>query len=265
MITAVGVVIPARDEGCLLGACLQALRRALLELPPRLGRAVCVVADRCTDDTAAVARAAFGGWRAGLVESNGRELPIGLLRDHGVRALRPLLRGHSPSRTLLLNTDADSTVDSGWAREHVARAAEGSHAIAGMADLDLLSLSPHARARYQRVIDGVRRREGHGNVYCANLAVRADAYASVGGFGPVPTGEDHDLWRRLEQAGYLLRFDSGARVTTSPRLTGRARHGLADLLRSLHDAPADRAPEVIALADSRPLASSQSADHPGSR
>jgi hypothetical protein len=198
-----------------------------------------VVADRCGDDTARLARAAFGGWRCGTVVANSHTSSIGEVRDLGFRAVQRDLAGHPPGQTLLLSTDADTTVEPGWAREHVARAAEGSHAVAGTAALSVSPATPLARDRYQRVLDAARRPEGHGNIYGANLGVRADAYTAVGGFLALPTGEDHDLWQRLRRAGYRLCYDTSARVVTSARLTGRAPHGLAGLLRSLNDDPVE--------------------------
>ena len=58
-IAAAGVVVPAHDEEALLPACLAALRRAAgaLHVPVHL----LVVADACTDGTAAVARAGEPG------------------------------------------------------------------------------------------------------------------------------------------------------------------------------------------------------------
>lgn len=233
MITAVGVVIPARDEAAHIGACLRAVRHALLALPPRIDRAVCVVADRCADDTAGIARAAFGGWRAGQVVGTGARLSIGEVRDLGVRTVRTQLPGHQPARTLLLSTDADTTVAPGWAREHLARATEGTHATAGSAELSAPLPTASAEHRYRGVLERARLPDGHGNVYGANLGVRADAYSAIGGFLPLRSGEDHDLWRRLGAAGYRRCYDTGARVITSARLTGRAPNGLAALLSTL--------------------------------
>jgi hypothetical protein len=55
---------------------------------------------------------------------------------------------------------------------------------------------------------------------------------------PLNTGEDHDLWRRLGQAGYRLSYAADTLVTTSARLRGRATGGLADLLYSLENGAA---------------------------
>ncbi|HVV14573.1 glycosyltransferase family 2 protein [Amycolatopsis sp.] len=233
MIEAVGVVIPARDEETTVGACLDAVGAALQSLPGRLERAVCVVADRCSDRTAETAAAALGGGRWGSVYRSEHDLSLGEVRALGVRQCLSRL-GTDPSVTLLLSTDADSLVDPGWAPAHVARANEGYHAIAGSAELiDPAGLGPLARCRYEAVLDDAAGPEGHGNVYGANLGVRADAYATVGGFAALSSSEDHDLWNRLGRAGFRRCYDETARVLTSARLRGRAPAGLAALLRRL--------------------------------
>jgi hypothetical protein len=232
VITAVGVVVPARDEQDLIEPCLHALRHALWRLPARVDRAVCVVADRCEDDTAARARATFGGWTPGRVVVTGRDRTIGEVRDLGGHAVRTELAGHAASDVLLLNTDADTQVGSGWARAHLRRVERGAHAVTGPAELTgPFPGSPHAARRYHAVV------AGGVNVYGANLGVRADAFDAVGGFGSRRTGEDHDLWRRLGEAGFRCRVEPAAEVRTSARLDGRAPDGLAALLRTLREEP----------------------------
>jgi SAM-dependent methyltransferase len=234
MISAIGVVVPAHNEEDLIGGCLRALRKALQELPAAVDRAICVVADRCTDATSEPARREFNGWRSGMVVTSGTAGSIGEVRDLGVRRARAALSGHPDCRVLLLCTDADTIVAPDWARRHVNRASRGSHAVAGFAELDgTTPMTPRTALRYRGVLADARQAEGPGNVFGANLGVRADAYTSVGGFRPLHTGEDHDLWHRLGSAGYRLCFAADALVTTSSRLRGRATGGLADLLRSL--------------------------------
>jgi GT2 family glycosyltransferase len=238
VISAIGVVVPAHDEAGFIGPCLRALHRALSRLPAAIDRAVCVVADRCADDTAEIARREFTGWSAGLVTVTGAASSLGEVRDLGMRRVRSVLPGHDDARTLLLCTDADTVVAPDWACRHHDRVSRGSHAIAGFARLGESSLTPGAQLRYNQVLADARQPAGHGNVYGANLGVRADAYHSVGGFRPLSTGEDHDLWRRLGQAGFRLSYAADTLVTTSARLHGRATGGLADLLGSLESGAA---------------------------
>lgn len=232
MISAVGVVVPARDEADLIAACLAHLRVALVALPSRIERAVCVVADRCVDDTARIARAGFAGWPHAAVVSNACARTVGEVRGLGLHQVSAMLARHEPARTLLLSTDADSTVGQDWALEHLRLAETGWHAVAGVAEL-AEPLAPVIASRYAVVHGRAGGRDGHGNVYGANLGVRADAYAAVGGFAPLATGEDHDLWRRLHAAGFRCRYAKGPVVTTSARLHGRAPDGMAALLSGL--------------------------------
>ncbi|NMH96125.1 glycosyltransferase [Pseudonocardia acidicola] len=62
MISAVGVVIPARNEQDRITECLRSVRAALRQLPPATHRAVTVILDRCTDDTPARVAAALDDW-----------------------------------------------------------------------------------------------------------------------------------------------------------------------------------------------------------
>ncbi|WP_318306854.1 glycosyltransferase [Amycolatopsis solani] len=236
MIEAIGVVVPARDEAELVGGCVHALGEALRRLPSGVAYAVCVVADRCRDATAATARAAFGGL-PGVVVTATSARTIGEVRDLGIARVRERLRAPAAG-TLLLSTDADTRVTPGWARAHLARARQGYHAIAGTAELAApFSTSARALRQYEHILDDARTATGHGSVYGANLGVRADAFDAAGGFGPRATGEDHDLWRRLGQAGFRRCFEPSAPVVTSARLHGRAPDGLATLLRRLARTP----------------------------
>jgi GT2 family glycosyltransferase len=165
---------------------------------------------------------------------------IGEVRDLGLAGLD--LAGHRPSQVWLLSTDADTTVAPDWAECHVDLARHGADAVAGVAWLSQDTAVPATVARrYSTLLAGRRLPEGHGNVYAANLGVRADAYRAVGGFGAVATGEDHDLWRRLRQAGYRCHYAESPQVVTSARRHGRAPGGLADLLATLDREAADPA------------------------
>ena len=242
-VSAVGVVVPARDEEERIGRCLHSVRHALAALPADIAVAVAVVLDRCSDTTPRRVAALIVDWPdAQVVPATGRSSMrpagsgVGALRDLGLRHVLARLAPHPPAGTWLLSTDADTTVPADWARAHLGCAAAGAHAVAGLADLTTAEpLAADALLRYRAIVDDGVRGATHHHVYGANLGVRADAYLAVGGFPRAGAGEDHGLWRRLRAAGYALAQPVGLRVQTSARLDGRAEGGLAHLLRSLHD------------------------------
>ena len=222
----VGVVVPARDEEDRIGARLESLAAAVR----RAGRptVVCVVADRCRDATAELARA------AGVeVVRNDRPLTIGDVRNLGFRRVASRLGGVT-ERTWLLGTDADTVVPPTWIADHLRYAETGVAAVAGAVDLD----DPHrlpadALARYTRLVAARVAGRTHGHAYAANLGVRADAFLQVGGYPGVLSGEEHALLARLRHAGHRVLCPTDVRARTSARTTGRARGGLADLLCAL--------------------------------
>jgi hypothetical protein len=252
-VTAVGVVVPARDEQERIVACLTSVRRATATLPDALAVAVAVVLDRCSDATPVRVAAVLADWPqaeaitveplpglpATVVRGVGsaavRGSGVGAVRDLGVRHVLRRLAAHPRSGTWVLSTDADTTVPADWAVAHLRGAAGGAHAVAGLADLaGTEHLAADALRRYDALVERGLRGGVHRHVYGANLGVRADAYLAVGGFPHQGAGEDHRLWRRLRAAGYTLAQPVDIRVRTSARLHGRADDGVAALLRSLH-------------------------------
>ena len=226
MIAAIGVVVPAHNEEQTIGPCLSALADALrgIRLPTR----VCVVADRCTDATVPLVRAVLPEAMIHVVDDN---LPLGSLRDLGMRAV---LGDHHPADVWLLGTDADTRVCPDWVRNQLAHAEAGADAVTGLVDLlDAAHLTASLRTRYAEIVSAGLLPESHNHVHGANFGVRASAFLAVGGYRPLHTGEDRDLWFRLLDAGYCLRQPLDLHVRTSSRLVGRARGGLADMLATL--------------------------------
>jgi Glycosyltransferase like family 2 len=232
-IQAVGIVVPARDEQDRITDCLLAVRAAVAALPPSVAVAGCVVADRCRDATAPVARQAWGRQPGLEVLVNAGELTIGQVRDRGVRALLRRLPA-TLERTWLLHTDADTVVPPGWVADHLRYAEAGADAVAGAIDLDdPRSLPADTLCRYADLVEAGTGRYRHRHAYAANLGVRAAAYAAVGGFPAVASGEEHALLALLRKRGHSVVSPTDVRARTSARLHGRARDGLADLLRGL--------------------------------
>ncbi len=223
----VGIVVPARDEEERIGACLRAVAAA----GRRCGcpSITCVVADRCTDATVDRARAAG----ADVVVRNDVPRPVAEVRNQGFRRVRGWL-GAVGERTWLLSTDADTVVSPTWVLDHLRYAASGADAVAGAVDLDDPHvLPPDVLTRYTALV--ARRVAGctHGHAYAANLGGRGSAFQRVGGFPAVACGEEHALLVRLRGAGLRVVSPTDVRARTSARREGRARGGLADLLRTL--------------------------------
>jgi cellulose synthase/poly-beta-1,6-N-acetylglucosamine synthase-like glycosyltransferase len=237
VITSVGIVIPARNEQTTISPCLLAVRAALAAAPPTVRTAVCVVLDRCTDGTGDIVAACAPNVD---IVVNRAPHTVGTIRDLGVRRVLSSL-GDRAEQTWLLNTDADSVVPAQWLAHHLSYADRGAQAVAGLATIaDWRGHDETTRRRYDDLVAKLRHGRWHEHVYGANLGVRADAYLAVGGFAAVSTGEDQDLWNRLENAGMSLARPTDRPVVTSGRTQGRAVGGVADLLRELGTvAPAD--------------------------
>ncbi len=233
------VVVPAHNEERRIAACLRSVRVAAAQVAP-LPVVIVVVADACTDATARLA--ARGG--AHVVETRGHN--VGLARAAGVdRALE--LLGDAGQNAWLAMTDADTTVPTAWLTHQVARAGEGHDAVLGTIRLapttaDALLVARHDAAYFRtRRFHGAGGAWEHPHVHGANLGVSAAAYLRVGGFAPLPTGEDRDLAARLVATGHRVARTDRHPVHTAARLRGRAPGGLADLLVSLHPATGPRA------------------------
>ncbi|MFF8556509.1 glycosyltransferase [Streptomyces sp. NPDC015501] len=231
-VAAVAVVIPARDEEDLLPAALASVRAAAEH--PGVGSApvlTVVVADTCTDATAAVARAT-----GALVVPVGFR-NVGRARAAGVRAALGVL-GDVPAPVWIASTDADGTVRPDWLAHQLGRAAEGWDAVVGTVAADRWPPDkPHLAARYHHLYEMTRPPAGrpwrHPHVHGANLGVSSRAYALAGGFPPEPLDEDRGLVDALERTGARILRTADCPVTTSTRTAPRARGGFGDHLADL--------------------------------
>ena len=229
--SAVGVVVPARDERARIGRSLAAVSTAVAAVGATC--AVVVVDDDSADGTADAARDALeaAGVRHRVITVH--EHQASRARARGVEALRDLLDA-APADTWLLSTDADSVVPPDWIRRHLDHAARGALAVAGVVtltdDLD------GRRAAASWAIDyapTVSASAGHPHVHAANLGIRLDVYDAIGGFHDLDRAEDIDLWRRVRAAGVAPVADATLAVSTSARLDGRVELGFASALRRL--------------------------------
>src|SRR5689334_1986461 len=155
------VVLPAHDEEATIGRTLVSVARALSHAR-RAGvvtrATVQVVAHRCRDRTAAVARASLGGGGAVLVDDASTR--VGRVRDLGVRLALARLGGDGG--TWVLSTDADTTVPRTWvvdvldaARRHRA------DAVVGLAPVTGFGADRRAASAYDAILAaGMRRGSG---------------------------------------------------------------------------------------------------------
>jgi cellulose synthase/poly-beta-1,6-N-acetylglucosamine synthase-like glycosyltransferase len=223
----IGVVVPAQNEEGTIARCIRSIREAHAALGGSARLWIVLVADACTDATAARARVALQD-QGEVIECDVR--CAGAARTEGAAAALSHFRDTRPDDVWLANTDADTHVPLDWLKRQIEFANEGDTGVAGIVELDLEPGVAHSvrdvfRHAYPLGFDGT-----HTHVHGANLGVRADAYLAVGGWRASALAEDHCLWNRLKAAGWRLRATILIRVTTSARLRGRAPGGFADTL-----------------------------------
>jgi glycosyltransferase involved in cell wall biosynthesis len=223
-VSVAGVAVPAHNEEELLPACLAALREAAgaARVPVR----VLVVADACTDRTAAVA-AAHG---AEVIAIRARN--VGAARAAGMAELLRRTAGTAPAAVWLATTDADTVVPPGWLHRQLGYAGQGWDMVLGTVTVtDWAGYPPHAPAVFAAMYEFG---EGpHPHVHGANLGIRAAAYLAAGGFKPLRTAEDHALTAAATETGSQVLQASDITVVTSARRQARAPRGFSHLLRTL--------------------------------
>ena len=233
MIRSVGVVVPAHDEEELLPGCLAALRAAAAQAGaerPWLRLRIVVVADACSDGTAALARQAG----ATVVTLSARN--VGRARAAGAREVLRHAPEDLPAGTAaaswLATTDADSLVPPDWLARQLRYAAGGWEAVAGtVAVTDWTGHPPGTAAEYARQYGGYR--GPHPHVHGANLGFTAQAYLVAGGFPPLRTGEDRALVAAMRAQGRRVLRTSSLPVVTSARRQYRAPAGFGHHLTTL--------------------------------
>jgi glucosyl-3-phosphoglycerate synthase len=225
------IVVPARDEEALVGACLEALADQR-DVEPSAYE-VLLVLDGCTDATAA--RAAQAAERHPSLRLHVMEGPaagVGRARRLGMDiACERLLELGRPG-ALVATTDADSAVEPGWLAAKLRAAAGGARAIGGDivlagADQDLARRRDARRAARFAALSASEPEAEHPHFSGASIAVTAEAYRLVGGLAPRAALEDEAFERALVRAGVPIVRTTAARVATSARADGRAFRGLA--------------------------------------
>ncbi len=250
------VVVPARDEQDLIEACLRALA-AQTDIDPTEYE-VLLVLDRCTDETEARATKVAGAHpelRLYLLEGPGEG--SGLARRVGMEAAcGRLLEVRGPGG-LICSTDADTVVAPDWLVTQLRAVAAGAAAIGGRIDLADDGTLPanvlrwhaeNSRLRHEKLLSepGRAGETEHWQFSGASLALTAGTYCQIGGLDPMESLEDEHLERVLHEHGVPIERLLSVRVTTSPRLKGRASRGLShDLARMAVGHQAEPTPRAV--------------------
>jgi cellulose synthase/poly-beta-1,6-N-acetylglucosamine synthase-like glycosyltransferase len=234
------IAIPARNEAALIGRCLEAIARQTIGAE-RLG--VIVLANNCTDETSAIARASHWPMMMTVIE---QDFASG--EAHAGTARRIAMQRAADHGAAVLTTDADCVPDDDWAEAMLASFASGADAVAGRVSGDWAEMQSHDRAALAigalewEYLALLARAEAtfdprphdpwprHAQECGANIAITAAMLARVGGVPALPCGEDRALLNAVEAAGGRLRHDPRPHVTASARTSGRAAGGMADAL-----------------------------------
>ena len=202
------VVVPARDEEDLIGACVAAL--AHQTGVARDAYEVILVLDRCTDATAERAVQAAAGMTLHLIPANGAGV------GHARRTGMDLAAERLPPDGLIATTDADSTPAPDWLATQLQAVAAGARAIGGR------DRSARPRAPARRRSPGARRTRRDGGRSCAAPA-RASTTSS-------PARRSRSRPRRTRGSGgwspatrWRMRASSARSGTTESRSSGSPR------------------------------------------
>ncbi|MGE0764972.1 MAG: glycosyltransferase family 2 protein [Hyphomicrobiaceae bacterium] len=258
------VVIPARDESERLEGALSAIERAAAATSKPV--ALLVLANNCTDETAAFARHIAVGFDRCVVEVTEEHLPSDRAHAGGARqrAFARALRTFNASEgDILVSTDADARLR-GDAFRHMDRAFEAGAQVV-LAKLESMTdpldpVADHAvawgrpgllwRCSVRRFVETVRSGEiassaVHDDYGGAGIAICVEAYNALGGFPPIPCHEDLWLVRAADAAAMSVNRQSGVIVDVLARATGRARGGMADTLARFGAAATENIPCLV--------------------
>lgn len=236
------IVIPARNEADRISDCLDALA------PQCNDRVrVILVVNNTDDDTAKIAEAAATRHGIDLAVLNLTFPPgmgVGAARQKGCAvALKQM-----PHLRQILTTDADCRVSPDWVARSIQHL-QRYDAVCGKVTLNPEeavclagqdpSLEAHETAYRRLVLEFYARHapncadltDSHGEAPGASLGLTREAYVAIGGFAPIPCGEDRAIIRAVRASGRRVHHAYDVWVEASCRLIGRAAGGMADTLR----------------------------------
>ena len=230
------VVVPARNEEALVGSCLEALAEQEGISPEEYE--VLLVLDRRTDKTEARARdIAEAHPHLELHFLDGPGKGSGHARRMGMELASARLLSLGRPGGLIASTDADTVVAPDWLAAQLRAVSRGALAIGGRIELAEGPLpksisrwhTERGRRRYESLLSEPQQlgKTEHWQFSGASLALTAEVYRKIGGLEPRVALEDEHLEAVLRQHGVPIERLLSVRVTTSARLEGRAKEGLA--------------------------------------
>jgi hypothetical protein len=234
------IVVPAKDEEDLIGRCVRSLGSQTGMKPEEYE--VILVLDRCNDATADRATEAASDHpelRLTLLEGPG--LGAGYARRMGMEAACERLLSLGRPGALIASTDADTVVAPDWLYRQLQAAEGGARAIGGRIELldedgpseeirswrDRRGKARHLALLEQQDSPNSGHRVEHWQFSGASMSLTAEAYREVGGMEPRAALEDEQLESALDRCNIPIQRPLDVRVSTSPRLVGRANRGLA--------------------------------------
>ncbi len=250
------VVAPVRNEAEGIGATIRSFAQQVdsegRSLDPN-SYEVLILANNCTDDTAAVGRAIarlHPKLNLHIIEVS---LPDAIAH---VGTARRLVMNEAYRRLSLVgienriiaSTDGDTEVSSKFVNSLISEFDKGVDAVGGRiltrrktdaeltADTSLYFLRHLAHQHFIAQIEAFLDPQPHDcwprhfQYYGANMSVLASVYGQVGGLPPTPQEEDVALHCLLKEADAKIRYSPHVQVITSARQVGRATGGLAELL-----------------------------------
>ncbi len=244
------VAVPVRDEAERLPKLLTALGCQSWITSTGTALPVVLVLNNCRDGSASILSSMMGDLpqlRLTLVEADfpPDQAHVGSAR----RVAMETARIEGGPQAVLMSTDADAVPASDWIEANLRAIRGGADLVGGLivgdlAEETMLGANFLRRAakqkRYATLQDQLTAIINplsydpwprHSDHTGASLAVRAAAYAMLGGIPAIPCREDVAFVAKARRAGLRLRHAPDVRVQVSARLNGRAKGGMADCIK----------------------------------
>jgi glycosyltransferase involved in cell wall biosynthesis len=230
-ISAVGVCVPVHNEEESLPRALAALDEAFRQLAIRaVDCRLAIVLDDCSDGSEAIARE----WARSAPQVTTLVLEcsahnVGVARQTGCLGLLETVGAFDTSRVWLATTDADSEVPPHWLTHQMDCKKGNIDFWAGRVEVTDWS----GRASTTSAVWNDRYDGEHAPIHGANMGIDASLFLQVGGFPPLPSGEDGALRNAVARTGSTICHDRLVTVKTSARTRARAPLGFASYLDSI--------------------------------